>query len=562
VSAFAALSIVMQLAIANVSPVMVDASLREAPNVWRETAAAFSDPRHGWVGTQGGGLFASTDGGETWTEIDPPTRGLPIHNLYTGTPSDALVQSPQIVKFVWRSPSVGLAFLNVGSSAYRTIDVGLHWTAVALPLADRFDRVERRGDHIWACSWSHRIIRSDDAGASFHEVSSPVAPRDQCDSMSFIDGQIGWLTDSTGRLFKTRDGGDTWSERPSPKIRASVFFLDEKTGWLTWEEGDPSSEDFVMLPKLVRTTNGGDTWSPVSMKGVRVDRFYVSTIQGRRIVTHNVAHSAADARPAIGEVFDGDGLVDVGGQLYKYGELVRATPVLARTGAPRLEALRGTSRLELHTARGWSNTHAYESIDHGKHWYVVGDLPMGTVDAAFFNLGRAISRTDRTLSVSGDGGRTWQASTKPAWDAYELGAATGRKTKSPIACVRDAERGELTIAFGQEGCFNHEESTLTLSWAGGAAHVVDARGKSASIPWSRARVLIEQLSAAAEAPDGPNECMSTSDSFAELQWSCDGAPTEKQAFYAGSCALPGKREADTRAFRLYSIGIALIHATP
>ena len=61
-------------------------------------------------------------------------------------------------------------------------------------------------------------------------------------------------------LYRTSDGGATWTALPSPHIAANdVFFLDERHGWL--DSGSPATG--LGNDELYTTTDGGQTWSLV-----------------------------------------------------------------------------------------------------------------------------------------------------------------------------------------------------------------------------------------------------------------------------------------------------------
>ena len=60
-----------------------------------------------------------------------------------------------------------------------------------------------------------------------------------------------------GFIYRSADGGDTWAsvENLQRTDLLSVFFSDERHGWVTGDEG-----------QVLSTGNGGETWFPVSVK--------------------------------------------------------------------------------------------------------------------------------------------------------------------------------------------------------------------------------------------------------------------------------------------------------
>lgn len=81
-----------------------------------------------------------------------------------------------------------------------------------------------------------------------------------------LDSQTGWLVVqratssnfSVGALFKTTDGGQTWTRLTLP-IGEPVYFVTSEIGWTA---GGASGEE------LYRTQDGGLTWSPQMIQGV------------------------------------------------------------------------------------------------------------------------------------------------------------------------------------------------------------------------------------------------------------------------------------------------------
>lgn len=65
-----------------------------------------------------------------------------------------------------------------------------------------------------------------------------------------LNDTIGWLVGDAGMLFKTMDGGLNWLKQniDSKNELHSVFFFDDKTGWIAGSEG------------LFRTIDGGENW--------------------------------------------------------------------------------------------------------------------------------------------------------------------------------------------------------------------------------------------------------------------------------------------------------------
>ena len=85
------------------------------------------------------------------------------------------------------------------------------------------------------------------------------------DDVFFINERLGWYGNGAGKVFRTTDGGDTWSliwEKKGTFVR-TLAFVDEKVGVL----GNIGVNYFpgVTDPTpLYRTEDGGVTWTPVT----------------------------------------------------------------------------------------------------------------------------------------------------------------------------------------------------------------------------------------------------------------------------------------------------------
>ncbi len=85
------------------------------------------------------------------------------------------------------------------------------------------------------------------------------------DAIDFVTPDVGWYGNGKGRVFKTVDGGASWtlvSEKPGTYVRA-LGFLDAQTGYL----GNIGTDYFPGVSDttpLYVTHDGGVSWSPVS----------------------------------------------------------------------------------------------------------------------------------------------------------------------------------------------------------------------------------------------------------------------------------------------------------
>jgi photosystem II stability/assembly factor-like uncharacterized protein len=96
-------------------------------------------------------------------------------------------------------------------------------------------------------TWSHPISQ----GGNYGKV--------QYSDLYFVNDQEGWIIGDKGQLFKTTNGGISWTLQSlnSDVNLKSIFFTSSQNGWIAGEQG-----------ALFSTTNGGTTWSKVVIPGV------------------------------------------------------------------------------------------------------------------------------------------------------------------------------------------------------------------------------------------------------------------------------------------------------
>ncbi|HEY4408283.1 MAG TPA: YCF48-related protein [Acidimicrobiia bacterium] len=110
------------------------------------------------------------------------------------------------------------------------------------------------------------VLLPDEAG-QFVDVTPPHGSEEYIHDAFFVDRNHGWVgfTDSSaasGRLVRTDDGGRTWEtvapathRHQSGGSRVWLFFLDRRVGWtVSYAASAPAGG-------IYRTLNGGGTWS-------------------------------------------------------------------------------------------------------------------------------------------------------------------------------------------------------------------------------------------------------------------------------------------------------------
>src|SRR6185503_19861464 len=159
-------------------------------------------------------LFWTSDAGQTWTEISP------------SIPGDASVDDVQF------------------------IDPNMGWLLVTVPNPEGGALFQLFQTNDGGITWGTRAL-------SFFE-SGEVAANTEKAERGWFDGQTGWISIkqnsgsnySIGTLFRTSDGGNSWSRLTIP-VADKLYFSDPYTGWAV---GGPSYN------QIFKTQDAGVTW--------------------------------------------------------------------------------------------------------------------------------------------------------------------------------------------------------------------------------------------------------------------------------------------------------------
>ncbi|MFM7806700.1 MAG: alpha/beta fold hydrolase, partial [Planctomycetota bacterium] len=101
-------------------------------------------------------------------------------------------------------------------------------------------------------------------GPSWQKLPTEPFPGKQ-DDIFFVNEKVGWYGNGTGKVFRTNDGGDTWTkvwERKGTFVRC-LAFLDEQVG-VMGNVGPGYFPGVTDAVPVYRTEDGGTTWTPVT----------------------------------------------------------------------------------------------------------------------------------------------------------------------------------------------------------------------------------------------------------------------------------------------------------
>lgn len=280
---------------ASVTPVTLDRNLSSSLR-WRNigpmvggrsiaVGGSTARPLEYYFGAVGGGLWKTTDAGTTWTAV---TDGQ-VASSSVG--SIGICEDDPDVVYVGMGEGQFRAQINTGDGVYGTRDGGKTWTHLGLRSSSEQQTVARLRVHPQDCNvvyaavlgdpygpnrergvyrtrdggrnWERVLFRSEAAGAS-DLMLDPSDPRVIYATIwDVVRPPWGGITRHESGIFKSTDGGDTWTEiTRNPglpqgrigKVGISVSAADPNRVYAVIEADPESGGGF-------RSDNAGRTWT-------------------------------------------------------------------------------------------------------------------------------------------------------------------------------------------------------------------------------------------------------------------------------------------------------------
>lgn len=182
----------------------------------------------------GGTIIRTTDGGQTWT-----------------AQNSAVTETLKAVSFA--NSLVGVA--SGGTKLLYTTDGGNHWSTAEVPssFSWAYNHALLLDTKVGYAFGTASMLKTTNGGKSWVEVNRSSSSF--VDGIDFYDSSHGMMVCSTGRIYRTGDGGLTWDDLYTDVARnelVGVYFPDENIGYAVGAN-----------ETILKTINGGASWSKI-----------------------------------------------------------------------------------------------------------------------------------------------------------------------------------------------------------------------------------------------------------------------------------------------------------
>jgi len=240
---------------------------------------ALLGPKEALIAGYNGKLLSSKDGGASWALVDTGTRNaLYSIDFASNNKTGWMVgQAAEILK----TTDGGKTWVEQGGHVYLSDDCRQSGgdpdateESNKCPLAPLFAVSVIDENSAVAIGDRSTLARTTDGGKTWKTTTlkSPMAAGQDENSMIafedpvlydvlFLDAKTGFVVGEFGKIFKTTDGGDTWTEKEGTLVGGDYFDIQELPTFFDIDFHGTSEGIAVGLDgRIARSKDGGETW--------------------------------------------------------------------------------------------------------------------------------------------------------------------------------------------------------------------------------------------------------------------------------------------------------------
>ncbi len=211
---------------------------------------SWADVKTGYALDVRGGLFRTQNGGLTWQTLSAGPGGAAQAVLAVPGGGNVLLFGPRGIK---RSVGGGEFSAVAGSLVARAALSDAQLAGAAI--------------FAWRAGGGRQLLASTTGGRTWRAVALP-SKKTRLRGVSFVSRSTGFVLDSSGRVWRTGNGGRTWTESLSAgSNRASgVTFGSETSGYLSIGGFGADSTNAYVL----HTSDAGRSWRPQAISSGQI----------------------------------------------------------------------------------------------------------------------------------------------------------------------------------------------------------------------------------------------------------------------------------------------------
>ncbi|MEN1785763.1 MAG: glycosyl hydrolase [Bacteroidota bacterium] len=281
-------------------------------------SGVLNNPNLYYMGTAGGGVWKTTDGGNTWNCISDGYFGGSIGAL-------AVSESDPNVIYVGEGEQTLRGNVSSGHGLWKSLDAGETWEFIGLKNSEHISRIRIHPTnpdlvyvaaigHLWKPNETRGVYRSTDGGQHWEKIlyesnkagaGDLVLDPNNARIMYAATWEMkrnGYRMDSGGadsKLYKSTNGGDTWTDisaysglpqGPWGIVGITVSPVDSNRVWAIIEAADGG---------VFRSDDAGKTWVKVNenralrQRAWYYSRIYADTQNKDKVYVMNVSYGVS-----------------------------------------------------------------------------------------------------------------------------------------------------------------------------------------------------------------------------------------------------------------------------